>query len=176
MASQPQKPHVSAALAQLRHGVSLAGFLVCVCALAQTLVFGFVHFTQVRFDKNDRPAAVQPLSVVAAPPAQRPPLPVGSLGPAQPAPVNEPIPTPQVLSGWDPTLHVMSDMAVSVGVIATGMLAALALLGVAIAGGGAVPGVDRAVSAASWALALALTCVPWRDVFVSLPFPGVFSG
>jgi hypothetical protein len=44
-----------------------------------------------------------------------------------------------------------------------------------IAGASGIPGVDRAVSAASWSLLLALAGLPWRDVMPSIPFPGVFG-
>jgi hypothetical protein len=164
MAQYAPKHHVSAALASLQRGVSFAALLVCFCAVLQMLVFGFLHFTQVRYDKVEHAASVQALSVVGARDAQ----------PAHAA-TTEPPPPPRILSNWDPALHVVSDMAVTAGVIGTCMLAALTLLGVAVAGGGAVPGVDRVVSSCTWSLALALICIPWRDVLPSLPFPGVFS-
>ena len=136
------------------------------------LVFGFVHFTQVRYDKSERPAAVQPLSVIPAHAG-------GPAGQHQPPPLDPQYADlggrPHMLSVWDPSLHIVSDVAVSVGVISTVMLAALCLLGVAVAGGGAVPGVEKAVSAGCWSLALALVCIPWRDVLYSMPFPGIFS-
>ena len=172
MANRPEKPHVSAALSRLRHGVTLAALTLCACALLQTLIFGFVHFTQVRYDKSERPVTAQPLSVVAP----------GHAGEAAGFHAAAPTPDPSVappplhpLSPWDPSLHILSDVAVSVGVISTVMLATLCLLGVAISGGGAIPGVDKSVSAACWALTLALTCIPWRDVLYSMPFPGIFS-
>lgn len=169
MPPRHEKPHVSAALQRLRHGVTFAALLVLLCALTQMLVFGFVHFTHVRYDKTERPATVQPLSVIpgrAGEPA----------GLHAAAPDTQPMDAPShTLSAWDPGLHITSDVASSVGVIATAMLATLCLLGAVIAGGGAVPGAERAVSAACWSLALALTCIPWRDVLVSMPFPGVFS-
>ncbi len=170
MPQRPEKPHVSAALSSLRHGVTFAALVVCCCALVQMLVFGFVHFTQVRYDKTERPAAVQPLSVVATH--------AGAPAGEHQAPTDPQYNdiNPRRLSGWDPSLHVVSDMAISVGVISTVMLATLCILGIAVAGGACVPGVDRAVSAGCWALVLALSCIPWRDVLPSMPFPGVFSG
>jgi hypothetical protein len=172
MSKRPERPHVSAALSHLRHGVTFAALVVCVCALTQMMVFGFVHFTQVRYDKTERPPTAQALSVVPS----RAGMPAGTHQPSQAAadPQYSDI-NPRHLSGWDPSLHVISDMAVSVGVIATVMLATLCLLGISVAGGGSVPGVDRVVSSGSWALVLALACIPWRDVLVSMPFPGVFS-
>lgn len=173
MAHKPQKPHVSAALAHLQHGVNFAALVICLCTIAQMLAFGFVHYTQVRYQHNEPTVTHQSLSVVPGragdPAGDR----LASLAPgAQPA---EAAPTPKILSTWEPTLHVISDMAVTVGVIATVMLATFCLLGVAIAGGAAIPGVEKAVSAATWSLALALAAIPWRDVLVSMPFPGIFS-
>jgi hypothetical protein len=55
-------------------------------------------------------------------------------------------------------------------------LAALTLIGAAVAGGGAVPGVDKAVSAAIWGLFVGMIALPWSDVFSSMPFAGVFAG
>lgn len=167
MSSRTSKPHVSAALCHLRHGVTLAAIILSACTLLQMLVFGFVHFTQVRYEKTERPAAVQPLSVIPARAGE----------PATEHLNNDvEVPVQRILSAWDPSLHIISDMAVSVGVIATAMLATLCLLGVAVAGGSAVPGVEKAVSAATWSLSLALVCIPWRDILVSIPFPGIFSG
>lgn len=170
MPQRPEKPHVSTALSRLRHGVTLAAVTLCLCALTQMLVFGFVHFTQVRFDKSERPPTVQPLSVIASPAG----IPASQHRPPDPQ-YADLSGRPHMLSAWDPSLHIVSDIAVSLGVISTVMLAALCLLGVAIAGGGAVPGVEKAVSAGCWSLALALVCIPWRDVLYSMPFPGIFS-
>jgi len=172
MPQHPEKPHVSAALSRLRHGVTFCALVVGACTLLQMLVFGFVHFTQVRYDKTERPPAVQPLSVI--------PAHAGAPAGEHQAPPSDPQyadlgARPHMLSAWDPSLHIVSDIAVSLGVISTVMLASLCLLGVAVAGGGAVPGVEKAVSAACWSLALALVCIPWRDILYSMPFPGIFS-
>jgi hypothetical protein len=176
------KPYVSAALAHLRHGVTVAALAVGVAAAAQLLIFGCVHFTQVRFEEPRREAPA-PLSVVSAPrqvsaakETETGP-PVQPVGPAmQPSAGASNVALPRALSGADATLHTACDAAVIVGVFGMLSLAALSLLGVVVAGGASVPGVERAVSAASYALLMGLACVPWRDVFPSMPFPGVFGG
>ncbi len=160
----PPKPHVSAALAQLRHGVTICAMVVCLCAVVQMLVFGFVHFTQVRWAKPQHTVSPLTYTVVKS----------GETNAGTSAPVGAAQPTRQ-LSEWEPTLNTASDLAVSIGVIATIMLALQCALGVFIAGASSVPGVDKAVSAASWALLLALGGVPWRDFMPSIPFPGVFG-
>lgn len=163
----PPKPHVSAALAQLRHGVTICTMVVCLCAVVQMFVFGFVHFTQVRWEKPRHAPTAVTYSVVKSGEntAVRAPSALASSN-ATPG---------RQLSDWEPTLNTASDLAVSIGVIATLMLAVQCALGVFIAGASAVPGVQYAVSAASWALLLALGGVPWRDFMPSIPFPGVFG-
>jgi len=93
-------------------------------------------------------------------------------GPPEPLRIAMPV----VLSDTDATLHTASDLAVIAGMMGTAALAVLVAMGLVVAAGGAVPGVERVVSAAGYALLLAIACVPWRDVFVSVPFPGVFGG
>lgn len=83
---------------------------------------------------------------------------------------------PVVLSDADATLHTLSDLAVIAGMLGTVALAAFVAMGLVVAAGAAVPGIELVVSAAGYALMLAIACVPWRDVFVSVPFPGVFGG
>lgn len=160
----PPKPHVSAALAQLRHGVTIAAMVVCLCAVVQMLVFGFVHFTEVRWEKPRHTVSALTYSVVKS-----------GEGAAPVAAATAVVPVTRQLSPWEPTLNTASDLAVSIGVISTLVLAMMCALGVFIAGASAVPGVQHAVSAASWALLLALGGVPWRDIMPSIPFPGVFG-
>jgi hypothetical protein len=56
------------------------------------------------------------------------------------------------------------------------LLAVQAIAAVAVAGGGGVPGVDRVVSASTWAMVLGLACLPWNELFRSVPFAGLLSG
>ena len=174
------KPHVSAALVQLQRTITTAAMVVFACATVQLLVFGFVHFTQVRYAATQ--VGSQSLSVVGSAP---PPVVAGprdreqlatSAGSEQATaePVAAPT-TARPLSKWDPALHMASDAAVTIGVISTFALMALTLLGVAVAAGNSTPGVEKAVSAGGWALILSFSCIPWSDVFASVPFAGVFG-
>lgn len=165
------RPHVSAALSQLRHGVTVCALVVGTCAILQMLVFGFVHFTQARWEQPDQNGGVPAYSVVTG---------ARSGGETAMRRFDDPTtaiaaPVPRVLSEWDAKLNTISDLAVTCGVISTVMLAVLCTLGVFIAGASAVPGVDRSVSAASWAIVMALGGLPWHDVMTSIPFPGVFG-
>jgi hypothetical protein len=181
----PTKPHVSNALAHLRHGVTVCALVVAAAATVQMLVFGCVHFTQVRYQEVRHDAGQQPFTVISTPRHVSGAKQTGGVAPTV-GPTTEPtkpegdvaasLGLPRSLSDADSSLHVVSDMAAMAGTMATVILAMLTILGVAVAGGACVPGVDRVVSSASYALLLAMACVPWHDVFASLPFPGVFGG
>src|SRR5688572_1213761 len=58
------KPHVSPALAHLRHGVTTCALALAFFATLQMLVFGFVHFTEVRWVDEKIPAPSPALRVV----------------------------------------------------------------------------------------------------------------
>jgi hypothetical protein len=174
MLNYTPKQHVSAALAHLRHGVTGAAVVVLVCAIVQMLVFGFVHFTNVRWGPEPSQAQAQPVVIsqnsggtatwrdVAVPTTKTQHNPAA-------------ISFPRPITAWDAGLHVASDMAVMGGVAGCMVLLLMTFMGVAVAGGASVPGVERAVSAATWAMLLGAACVPWRDFFASVPFPGVFG-
>lgn len=195
-----RKPYVSAALAHLRHGVTFTALAVGICAVVQLIVFGFVHFTEVRWDEDASRSDVQPLSVVATPVSRQPPGAFNvrrdsSLPPPADADAVRVLTSPTPAGGGtipttalrevrpvravgvgDVYLRRTSDLAVTLGVVAALALAMLTMLGVVVAGGASVPGVEKAVSACTWALGMALLSIPWRDALDSLPFPGVFSG
>ncbi len=192
-AGDPMNPqnHVSNALVHLRRGVTGAALTVAVCAAIQLLVFGFVHFTTLRWMEPEPFTSEQPLSVVAGQPA---PKTVSSLIPVReppkmtnepPAALEEPrvavtpsiSPPPDLrsLSPFNTKLRHTTELASSLGVGAALVLALLAMMGVAVAGGASVPGVDRTVSAATWAIIIGVACIPWRTLMPAIPFPGVFS-
>jgi len=180
------KPHVSVALRQIRGWITLAAVLVVVAGITQALTFGFVHYTDIRtVELRTTPNAE--LSVVGAPgPLQGPGAVVEipdvaaqaatggvrthALARAQAAEVNT------ARTGWDTVLARASALACSIGALAALALLALTMLGAVVAGGGAVPGVERVVTSAIWSLVLAVLSVPLRDILPSLPVPGVFAG
>jgi hypothetical protein len=174
------KPHVSAALAHLRSGVTWSAVAVTLCIITQLLVFGFVHFTELRFAAPEAKAAAapdQPLQVV---PAVREPR--RDLSPPGGATVRTPDETPaepqappRRLSPFNNALHYASDYAAAFGVASSAVFFSLIFLGVVVAAGGAVPGVEKAVSASTWSLVLALLCLPWYHFVPTAPWPGVFS-
>lgn len=180
------KPHVSAAVRQLRTWVTLAAALVVIAGLTQALTFGFVHYTDVRTVEL-KPAPSSELTVVGRPGQLQGPgtvveIPdaaaqaaVGGLrsqamARAQAAEVNT------ARTGWDMVLNRASSLACSIGGLAALALLFLTTLGAVVAGGGAVPGVERVVTATVWAMVLAVLSLPFRDILPSLPLPGVFAG
>lgn len=177
--------HIAAALSRLKRGVFLCAAGVFVAALVQLFVFGFVHFTDVRYqtlaDPNPpqhRTVVVTPTStsgVREAPKGSEQPEPtieeiVASMSPRSIPDVN------RVTTTTDVILMRISQGAVIVGVFAAVGLAVMTTLGAIVAGGASVPGVEKAVSACMWGLCLCLLALPWRDVFASMPFGGVFTG
>lgn len=182
----PPKPHVSAAVRQLRGWVTLAATLVVLAGITQALTFGFVHFTDVRTAAIE-PAPPTDLTVIGGTaPLQGPGKTVeipdhnaraavgGIRSSAAAAPAAVDVNTAR--TGWDLVLHRASALACGIGGLAAVALMLMCMMGVAVAGGGAVPGVERVVTAAVWSIVLAGMAVPLGDLTPSLPAPGVFVG
>lgn len=178
-----QRPHVSAAILSLRPIVTIAAVAVIACATVQMLVFGFVHFTDVRWEKSERPAALQDVSVVtSAREAQKAAGGATAGAPREPSGRTgrriadvEAAAAAQAPSEWEPMLKQFSTFAVVVGIVSTIALAWFVTVGTVVAGGGAVPGVEKAVKAMAWGALLALFAMPWSTVLPSVPFAGIFG-
>lgn len=179
------RPHISAALRQLRRGVNVGAAGVAVACFVQLLVFGFVHFTDVRFETLKSEAPNRPVVVNAS--AGSEPAGLRALAdsgrPAREQAAKEaelvtasgPVDLNRVESTASVLLNRFSQTAAVIGVFSALSLAAFTLLGAIVAGGGAVPGVERAVAACTWGLVLGLLVLPWQDIFSSMPFAGVFT-
>lgn len=178
-----QRPHVSAAIQSLRPIVTCAAIAVIACATVQMLVFGFVHFTEVRWEKVERPVTTQIPTVVTG--AGRQTLrPTGADPAAGAEPAGrtgrritdvEAAAAARTLSKWDGVLKQFSTLAIVLGIVSTVALAWFATVGAVVAGGGSVPGVERAVKAMAWAVLLALFAMPWSSALQAIPFSGVFG-
>jgi hypothetical protein len=172
------KPHVSEAVHTLRTGITLASVMVALCATLQMLVFGFVHFTEVRWERSEPGAAIQSPTIVAKDEAKAL-SPVAKLKAEIAAQAKSSAMLPgapragMVLSKWDNTLGTYSDGAVVVGTIAAILLALLTYQGVIV--GAQIPGIQHSVSASNWALCLMLLTLPWKSLIPSMPFNGIFS-
>jgi hypothetical protein len=173
MASLRNKPHVSAALAHLQYGVTGAALMLALCATVQLLLFGIVHFTHLRYAESTHAPA--PISIVQPAHGATPSTTAGSNGAILGPTGYTPMDGVRVVGEVDPSLHTVSDLAISAGVLAGALLAIFTALGAVIAGGASVPGVHRAVSAATWALLVAGACLPWHDIMPSMSFRGAFG-
>ncbi|MGQ0626802.1 MAG: hypothetical protein ACT4PL_01730 [Phycisphaerales bacterium] len=156
-----QRPHVSAAVVALRGWVAACCAVVCLAAIVQLFVYCFAAYTDVRYS-----------SVVGDQPA---PTVVAARGAKPEAAVD----ANRVLSVTDRNLSVVSGFATNVGTGAAAVLVVLTVMGVMVAGGGAIPGVEKMVRAAVWAMATAAISVPWMGVLWGAEgalLPGVFCG
>ncbi len=195
--SPAPRPHVSAALAHLRFGAALAALTLSIALASQVGVWCFVHFTNVRIvNVIDEDEDRQNFDVVASPT-------VGSLSgvetdkgdtqnaePEKNAPgrsltsnstgvpketLSEPVDPNVVSSANDRRLRSASGIVQTVGILSAFMLVVFMLQGVVVAGGGGVPGVEMAVSGATWSLIIGLLATPLSMVIPSAPFTGVFA-
>ncbi|MGD1914979.1 MAG: hypothetical protein ACFCBV_02155 [Phycisphaerales bacterium] len=163
------RPHVSGALVQLRTTVTWSALAVIVAAVLQMLSFGFVHFTDVRWTRVETPPAAQQLTVVG--PEEAKAERVGRAGRGARQVKTEP---ERVLSRWDSTLRTFTDASASIGLISVATFWLAIMLGVIVAGGGSVPGVEHAVRASTWATVLACSAVPLVVALPGLPLDGAF--
>jgi hypothetical protein len=165
------KPHVSAALRHLWFSVVLCAITLAACIVLQTFITACVHFSDARWTTVEAPATPgHPLTVV-----QQQGEPTSVLRPttgeraAAGAQVN------RVLSKSDRWFKIASGLAQTFGVISALALALVMIQGVLVAAGGAVPGVERAVSATTWTIVIALVCLPLSSILPAMPYHGVFS-
>ena len=167
------RPDASRAMRALKRGVRASAWVVSIAAFAQLLLFGFVHFTEIRWTEIEAPAAPVPEVVMTRDASRSLPgadvaiVPVsGESGPVNPN---------RVLSRTDTLMRRTGGIAVFLGVAGVIGLACFATLGAVVSGGSGMTGVEKAVSACSWSLALLTVTVPWREALASVPIPGVFS-
>lgn len=165
------KPHVSPALKHLRHSVTLSGLAIAACAIIQMMIFGFVHFTEVRWVEIKPTPTVSSLAVVDGARLADPNAPIRQRRAVE----AQTIAAERIPSRWAGTLEDFSAIAVTVGVLAACVFVGMTILAVCVAAGGAVPGVERAVTAATWSIIIAGLALPWRDFLPSMPFPGIFG-
>ncbi|QOJ01770.1 MAG: hypothetical protein HRU70_15310 [Phycisphaeraceae bacterium] len=186
------RPGVSAALNQLQHGATLAAAVIAVCLVVQMVVFGFVHFTEVRFERATRESSVTSADVVASSGSENAASafqPGPGAAPGGPAvrsksqlledakakaasgPVVEREP-----GRWDRVMAQFSGVASSVGVLATIVFTVQLALAVVVAAGASSSGVERVVGACTIGLFLAAFCLPLNEALTSMPMLGAFSG
>lgn len=169
------RPHVSGALVQLRTTVTWSATAVVAAAVLQMLAFGFVHFTDVRWNVVETPPTAQRLTVVASETRAAPEgAPGERTGRAARAARQVQAEPQKVLSRWDGTLRTFTDASASIGLISAATLWVAVCLGVVVAGGGSLPGVEQAVRASTWASVLGLSSIPLIVNLPGLPLDGTF--
>ncbi len=170
-----------------------------ICLVAQIVVWGAVHFSELRKTELKAPVVDRPATVVVssgmamAEPAVEParslvvPQPVTE-DPSdstravaeQPVATRVPPPIEQVNPNIVPArgdwwMRSFATIVQTVGIMAALMLMILLFQGVTISGGGGVPGVEMAVTAMSWGLVIGLLCLPLRGILPGVAYGGVFE-
>lgn len=176
------RTHVREALAQLRRWMPIAGGVIALASVVQIFVFGFVHFTDIRYQQlrpisDDAPVVITRTAAVQAQERGQPFATEWELAQQRLAGTIEPTPdVNRVRSEASIVLERSSQTAVFLGVIGVVALVSMTALGAVIAGGGAIPGVERILGAAGGAMLLAIAAIPWNEAFPSVPITGVFTG
>ncbi len=172
------RAHVSSALRHLRFSVIAAGGALSIALILQMLVFAFIHFTDVRFDELQPETQTNSLRVVRTDSTA---ISLSGKGSAIPARAvkettsnasDEPAEVNRVLNRNNLWLNITSDLARTVGFVSAIVLVFSMFQGVVIAGGASVPGIELAVTAGTWSLAIALACLPIGTLLPGIAFPG----
>lgn len=167
--------HVSPALLRLRGGIAVSSVFVAACLILQMLVFGFVHFTSVRFEAPAPKEQDAPLKVITSKPDET--ITIGKTASGDPFATPTPeAAEPRVPSRWDGVLRNFANTGAWFGSIAAIFLFSQLALTVAAAAGASTPGVDRIVSGFHWGLLVVLMSLPLQNLIPSLPSVGVFTG
>jgi len=163
------KPHVSQALAHLRFSVQACALLLGLSLAANVSVWAVVHFTDARWtEETVKTETAPPPRVVDGEAVSRTGREIN-----RPAVVKEE--TVRVPSAAAVTLRDAWRLSAWVGSVAAVVLLIVMLEGVFVAGGASVPGVEKAVTAATWAIVLALLCLPLQSLMPAIPIDGVFG-
>lgn len=163
------RPHLSAALAHLRFSVVACAVVLGSAIGLQVCAFVAVHFVDVHKERVQGPASLEPLRVVGSRPTMGPDAVRAAVDPNPRADVNSVPGERGVLLGRATTV------AQGAGVLAALLLMVLLLEGVFLAGAGAVPGVEKVVTAATLGFVLAALCLPLARWLPEVGFGGVFA-
>jgi hypothetical protein len=170
------RPHVSAAIVQLRLWVWFAAAAIVVAAATHLLTFGFVHYTDVRFTVLEARVEKVPAEIVRNAAALREAAPSGApVGESAPTEAARPPELNRVPNANDRAMERAVEIASTLGVVAAVWLMMLTFMGVVVGAGASVPGIERAVTAAAWSIVLAIVCLPMKDWLPSMPWRGVFG-
>ena len=158
--------HVSLALGRLRLGVLLCCWAIGGALLVQTVGWSLATFTDLRFEKVMEGPQAAPLVVTSQETRRRSMQPARRGAPTRAATTDS---KPRPLSGFDRILRHLFTAAEAVGKLAPVVLLLLSGVGVILAAGSATLGVEKTVSAFSWAIVLSLLTLPLGSA-LSLPW------
>lgn len=179
----PTQPHISAALRHLRFGVTTAAGVLALALLAQVILWCFVHYTDVRQTRLGPPENEAREAIVVKSESAKKPADDGAKSAKSAKPAPEPVARTSedaadvnnVPGTNDVVMHAAGGVIQTVGIISALLLVLLVFQCVAVAGGGNIPGVEMMVTAATWAIVVALLAVPLNGVIPSMTFPGVLA-
>lgn len=185
----------------MRFGVTLSGGVLCLALFAQLVIWGFVHFMDLRVERLGPTSAsgaslevvtrapVQESALEAAPPkgakAARgagrslvdTPAKAGELAGSPATQTGEPggVEVNLVKTPADLMLRRIAGLVQTIGIISALALGLLMFQGVIIAGGAQAPGVEYCVTASYWGLVIVALCVPMSALVPGSPYEGVFA-
>lgn len=163
------KPHMSHALAHLRFSVQLCALALGLALAANVGVWAVVHFTDARWtEETAQVETAPPPQVVGGGAVSR----TGKEVVQRHATVEE---TRRVPSTTEVTLRDTWAISAWIGCIAALALLIVTLEGVVIGAGVNVPGIEKSVTAGTWAIIVALLCLPMQSLFPAFPTDGVFG-
>jgi hypothetical protein len=151
------------ALQHLRRSVFVVAGVLALSLLAYLFVFMAAHMG----DMHTKTLESQSYNSVVLPPVE-------TEGPAGPisAPAEDPINEVQTASSV--TLRKLTQLIQTIGVVSSITLVVLMLQGVSVAGGAGVVGVEKAVTACTWAVVVALVALPLGRIMPGVWWSGVF--
>jgi hypothetical protein len=161
----------------MRGTIVACAVLLGICISLQTLTWAFVHFTDARWKEVEQVVEDQPVTVVSDAASATTTRAAGAT-PGGTAP--KAIRTQTVLINRVPSLQntwfeSTATLAASLGFLAALLMAFRIHQGVVVAGGASVPGVEKVVTASSWAFIIAILCAPIGELVPAFPVHGVFS-
>lgn len=179
----PTQPHISAALRHLRFGVTTAAGVLALSLLAQVILWCFVHYTDVRQTRLGPPENEAREAIVVKSESAKKPADDGAKSAKSAKPAPEPVARTSedaadvnnVPGTNDALMRAAGSVIQTAGIISALLLVLLVFQCVAVAGGGNIPGVEMMVTAATWAIVVALLAVPLNGLIPSMTFPGVLA-
>lgn len=163
--------HSALALAQLRNSVAICCWIVGVALLIQIITWSLATFTDIRYEKLEESAARSP--AVLTPEEVRRNA-IHSANERLVEADRTTVEVNRVFSRTDRVFQVLNDVASGGGILAAVTLLPLLGLGVVLAAGAAVPGVERTVGSFVWAIVITMLVLPLGKMMESMPFNGLF--